>query len=314
MKLLHFLGGKEHVLHLASSRDVADRDLAAATQAAVAILGNHAGRAPRRVCAEVLHRALFLHHWVNNHKHISGTETLEDLAERAKAFIQDVSLDVAGWSPANWLELAATLEYDDEALAQAAMPEILKLHMRLTSRGTAHLALVVEDIMRTAWLAGATLHRHPARAQAAAFKLLRHLDSTAPGKRTPFEKHWADSVEFLGSLQAFAHRAHTRHWVCLAKRNLRLPGMSALLRITSYLDAHTQEFPRHADLRVHLAQESEAVRQALAAADANEDIAPRYRGQVMFLERFNLRAADLGLLADDIVAPDALIELRADFE
>ena len=73
-------------------RDVVGRNLATATQEAVAILGDHVGRASRRVCAEVLHRALYLHFWVNNHPRISGCTSLEDLSQRAKHIIQDTSL------------------------------------------------------------------------------------------------------------------------------------------------------------------------------------------------------------------------------
>ena len=51
-------------------------------RAAVAILGGHVERAHRQVCAEVLHWALFLPHWVNTHRRISGAESLEDLAAR----------------------------------------------------------------------------------------------------------------------------------------------------------------------------------------------------------------------------------------
>ena len=50
MKFLHWLGGKELVLHLVSSRDIVDRELAVATKDAVAILGNIVGRAQASLC------------------------------------------------------------------------------------------------------------------------------------------------------------------------------------------------------------------------------------------------------------------------
>ena len=90
MQFLHWLGGKELVLHLVSSRDIVDRELAVATKDAVAILGHFIGRAQKRVCAEVLRRSLYMHRWVNNHRNLSAVESLEDLAERAKLIIQDV--------------------------------------------------------------------------------------------------------------------------------------------------------------------------------------------------------------------------------
>ena len=46
----------------------------------------------------------------------------------------------------------------------------------------------------------------------AALSLFRHMDSVAPDKRTPFERHMADSEEVMDSLQSFAHRADA---VCL---------------------------------------------------------------------------------------------------
>ena len=229
MHFMRFLSGKEQVLHETASRDVEDRDLTRATKQAVAILGNHIGRAQRRVCAEVLRRSLFLHHWINSHRHISRMETLATLAERAKAIIQDVSLDDAtmvrlgcdqallaarGWTPATWLDIAATLEYDDQELAQAAIADVTKLHLELTTRGTAHLSLVIENIMRTSWLAGATLQPNPVQAQTAAQELLRHLDTVAPARRSAFEQHLADTDELLEALRAFAARKVA---VCLWK-------------------------------------------------------------------------------------------------
>lgn len=353
-------------MHETASRDVEDRDLTRATKQAVAILGNHIGRAQRRVCAEVLRRSLFLHHWINSHRHISRMETLATLAERAKAIIQDVSLDDAtmvrlgcdqallaarGWTPATWLELAATLEYDDQELAQVAIADVTKLHLELTTRGTAHLSLVIENIMRTSWLAGATLQPNPVQAQTAAQELLRHLDTVAPARRSAFEQHLADTDELLEALRAFAarkvavclwkgqgeyrvlfqflamrfllapdqvldcERSHARwNWICLSKRSLRLPAMNAQLRLTAYLEAHHDEFPTHEELRPHLEMEAEAHRQALANANADEQVAPGFRAHLIFLERFNLRAADLDLFADDPGAHGAPVRFRSDFE
>ena len=100
-------------------------------------------------------------------------------------------LAAKGWAPRTWVELAAALEYGDEALAQEAMPQLQELHLRLVTRGTSHLALAVANIMRTSWIASATLHPGPGVAQVSALKLLRHLDSVAPDKQTPFERHLA---------------------------------------------------------------------------------------------------------------------------
>ena len=73
LNFLRALRGREHILHLVCTRDLALRRLEADTQGAVLLLANHSGRAQRQVCAEVLHRALYLHWWVNAHGRISST-------------------------------------------------------------------------------------------------------------------------------------------------------------------------------------------------------------------------------------------------
>ena len=74
LNFLRFLRGREHALHLVTKEDLARRpNLAQATHDAVPLLGDHEGRAMRQVCAEVLHRALYLHWWVNKHGRIAET-------------------------------------------------------------------------------------------------------------------------------------------------------------------------------------------------------------------------------------------------
>ena len=141
-----------------------------------------------------------------------------------------------------------------------ALAAVLDWHSALVARGTAHLAPVVDNIMRTSWLASATLHCDPWRAQLGALALLRQLDSVAPAKRTRFEHHLADTEELMENLRSFAHReqavclwpgggaynplfqhlalrfllapdqvldwerVHARwQWICEGKHNLRLP-------------------------------------------------------------------------------------------
>ena len=98
------------------------------------------------------------------------------------------------------------LEFDDEAAAQNNMHEIMQLHLRLVSRGTAHLALTMANIMRTSWLAAAILSPAPPQAQTAAVKLLRHIWSIAPDKHTSFESYLAKNVQLMKHLEDFAHR------------------------------------------------------------------------------------------------------------
>ena len=68
--------------------------------------------------------------------------------------------------------------------------------------------------------------------------------------------------------------------MCNGKRNLRLPLLNASLKLTTYLEANGMQFPPHGDLGEFLAREAAAFRVAVAAVEANEDIAPAYRRQV----------------------------------
>ena len=367
LNFLRFLNGRERTLHMLASRDVSDRSLAAATQDAVEVMASHEGRAQRRVCAEVLHRSLYLHFWVNAHNHICGVKTLDELMDQAKSIIQGVSLDadtmkrlgcsdgmiaLKGWErPSTWVELAALLEYEDEALARAALPSVYALHANLVARGTSHLALVVDNVKRTSWMAGALLHEDPVRAQTAATGLLLHLDSIAPCKRTPFERHLADSEELMPDIASFANRevavclwqgggayrrvfkflamrfllapdqvidcerVHARwNWMCDGAKGVRLPHMNATLRLTQHLETNGSEFPSHERLHKHLEQEANGVRVARAEVHANEEIAPGFREQCVHLERFNLRAVDIPLLGGDPDLLDAPAPLRSDFD
>ena len=364
---LQFLGGKERVLSLVAVRDVSDRALAPATQLAVTIMGDVRGRAVRRVAAEVLHRALFLHFWVNDHVRICGGETLENLTDKAKAVLQDVALDEPtmkrlgcedAWfartglaRPETWVALAVLMEFEDEDLARGALPHVLGVHGDLVARGTAHLALVVDNIMRSSWIAGGILHKDPVVAQSSAQRLLVHLDSVAPHKRSAFETHLAGDERLMDALADFAHRedavcvwhghgaykhlfrflavrfllapdevldcerAHARwNWWCLGKRSLKLPALNARLRLTAHLEQHLSQFPPHAILKEFLERAADAQRVARAEVDAMEDIAPGYREAYITLERFNLRAADIALVRDGHGAPGDAAPMRTDLE
>ena len=161
---LAFLRGKEHVLNRVCQRDVTDRDVARTTKDAAALLGDLSGRAARSVAAELLHRALFLHRWVNKHRHIAREQSFRSLLQQAKDQIQDTSLAEAavkrlgttpeeiamkGWRPETWIELATLLVYDDDQLAGAELPRVWAVHASLVARATSHLALLEDNIMRT---------------------------------------------------------------------------------------------------------------------------------------------------------------------
>ena len=182
------------------------------------------------------------------------------------------------------------------------------------------MKLAIGNILRTSWIAGAMLHTQPAKAQVAGCTLLRHLDTTHPDKRTPFEKHLCESPELMRSITDFAtrdvpvclwqgggtykylfqllalrfllapdqvldcERAHARwNWLCLSKRALRMPLLNASLRLTRWLESHMFEFPMEEDISKHLSQETHLRRVALAEANTVEDLAPGSRQELVDL-------------------------------
>ena len=95
--------------------------------------------------------------------------------------------------------------------------------------------------------------------------------------------------------------------------------MNAYLRLTSYLEGHKQEFPNYDDIRMDLMREADAVAvlKATARATANADIAPEFIEGLQYLERFNLRAADMSLFVDDDPlpgVPDEPQQRRSEFQ
>jgi hypothetical protein len=350
---LAFLRGKEHILHRLCQRDLADpgRKLKEGSHAAAAILGDVLGRARRSVAAEVIHRALFLHAWVNKHGRIAGNATLEQLSDRAKGVLLDLSLDdrtlqrlgcsrdamaAKGWEPENWVDLVALMEYDNAGLAREAMAVLHLYHLRLTTKATGHLSLVVENILRTHWLGAGVLNKDPAAARAATDALHLRVERTAPGKRSPFERWMASSPALMGQLAAFrtravpcrvwqgggaykllftslavrfllnpdqvldCERAHARwNWLLESKRAMRLPMLNGHLRTTAYLEANVGQLPEGEAWDQRVQDQVAAHRQALADVGADGPVARGYHHRALFLERFNLRAADACLLGLD---------------
>ena len=72
------------------------------------------------------------------------------------------------------------------------------------------------------------------------------------------------------------------------------------------------EFPPHEDLSMHLAQEAQHRRVALAEADTEEDIATGFREALVDPERYNLNIADLALFQDEPTLVEEPLDLRSD--
>ena len=109
-------------------------------------------------------------------------------------------------------------------------------------------------------------------------------------------------------------RAHARwQWLCELKRGCTLPSVNAFLRCTRFLEQHGGEFPSPEDLGPWLEAEQAHLRRARAAIDAEDEIAPGWRHRAVYLERFNLRAADLDLLGGE-GAPLELVSYRTSYQ
>ena len=362
---LAFLRGKEHVFHAVAQRDVADRGVVQSTVHAVALFGDVRGRAYRSVVAELLHRTLFLHQWVNNHSHIARVQTLTSLMQKAKNIIEDLSLDdnviarlgtsreemyAKGWRPSTWVELATYLVYNDPLLVAPALEQVMRLHEKLVSTAVSHLALIEDNVFRTTWLTATLLSSDAATAQAGAQTLLRQLLTVAPGRQSSFERSVSDNVTLMANLQAFANvtpatclwknhgaykplfrflalrfllspdqvldceRFHARwQWLCATKRALRLKSLNASLRLTWHLEQNLGRFPPHKDLAAYLHNEKARLRGIYRQLDIEDAVAPVFRPDVPFLERFNLRSADLHLLHEHAAPFLAMTTLRAEY-
>ena len=351
LEFLKFLRGKEHVLAPVCRRDVDDRHVADKTLDAVALLGDVRGRAGRSVVAELLHRALFLHRWVNVHPHIARVELLETLFQQGKDNLQDLGLDdlvierigttraelgVKGWDPCTWVELAVLLVYDDTELAQGALPEIMEFHSRLVARTVSHLALLEDNIHRTTWRAGGLLAPDATAAQASANALERQLLTTARARLTAFEQVLVGNGTYMENLRAFAsaspavclwqnhgaykplfrflalrfllapdqvldcERVHASwQWQCTCRRALRLKALNAWLRLKQFLATHGNQFPLPDALAEPLRNEMAWLRGIHRQVREEDRVAERWRADFPYLERFNLRMADLHLVGED---------------
>ena len=110
-------------------------------------------------------------------------------------------------------------------------------------------------------------------------------------------------------------RTHARwEWFCELKRNLSLASMNALLRLTRFLEQHRGEFPPPAVLGPLLENEKAHLRRARAAIDAADEIALGWRHKAVYLERFNLRGADMDLLGEQDAAPLDLVSYRTSYQ
>ena len=223
----------------------------------------------------------------------------------------------------------------------------MALHSSMVARSVAHLALLEDNIFRTTWLAGELLAQDAEAAQASANMLQRHLLRTAPARLSSFDQALVRNETYMENLQAFAtatpavclwqnHGAykplfrflalrfllapdqvldcegvHARwQWLCASKRNLRLKSLNAILRLNHFLGSNGNEFPPPHVLADHLRTEMAVLRAAHLKLQREDQVAPKWRSDAPYMDRFNLRVADLHLLADDEAPAPGLATCR----
>ena len=245
--------------------------------------------------------------------------------------LTQTDLEEKSWSPRTWVELVVLVICGEAAGDR--LREALDFHRLVADKASCHLSLTQDNIYGTPWLAARLLSSSASDAQASARALVRHIAKTPSANRTLFEAHLFETTELWTELEAFAHarpavpvwkgrrrfenlfrflaprflvapdhvldceRQHARwQWMCAAKRGLKLPGLTAFLKRTSYLEKHAGAFPPDEALAEHLEASQAQLRWDYSEASRAEDLAPGWRQEMVWAERFNLRSEDHGPL------------------
>ena len=214
--------------------------------------------------------------------------------------------------PTTWVHLKV-LEVVGEDLVFRYLNEALGFFRVVSDAAASHLKLLLENTFRTPWMAAKILSRDADVARSSARDLLRYLDTTAPGNRSSFERHLAESEELWANLQSFAEqdppllvwkgrgrfetlfkflgprfllapdhvldaeRVHARwQWSCLIKRSIKFQFLNASLRLTHYLE-HCVKFPDHDTLLPCLQAEIKEHKIALQALSDDDEVALGHR-------------------------------------
>ena len=151
--------------------------------------------------------------------------------------------------------------------------------------------------------------------------MAKHVASTRPGNRTPFEEYlltqeelWKNLLEFSEAEPAVllwhdngkferlfkflaprfllapdhvldAERIHARwQWICRAKRAQKIQSLNASLRIMHHLE-HNQTFPTHEELLQHLHAEARDHTLSMEALEDDTPLAWRYRAASALIHR-----------------------------
>ena len=238
---------------------------------------------------------------------MAGTTSWDTLMEQAVSLILGLDItpqvlemfhlshdDVQAMDPRprTWVDLAVLQVVGAGKLVEERLPETMDFHRTVSDEAAAHLNLLAENTFRTPWLAAKILSKDKDLAKESANALVRHLASTRPNNRTPFEEHVFTTEELFRNLVEFsqaehavlvwhsdgkyaclfmflaprfllnpdhvldAERIHARwKWLCGTKRNISLQCLNAMLRLMQYMEAH-QTFPSQDQLLPHLRAEA----------------------------------------------------------
>ena len=316
------LEGKEHLFHAMATKDLEQRSLSADTREAIMHLADIQGRIHRRILQEILERCQFLYYWSGKHPAVASEVPWDELMEKAVSLILSLEIeqhvlmrlrmkeeDLAALHtrPRTWVELVLLQVLGDEELIAERLPQNLDFHRLVSDQAAAHLHLLADNTFRTPWMAAKLLSKDKNLARGAASALAKHLASTRPSNRTPFEEYlvtqeelWRNLLEFSEAEPAVllwhdngkferlfkflaprfllapdhvldAERIHARwQWICRAKHAQKIQSLNASLRIMHHVEQN-QTFPTHEELLQHL--HAEAKDHALSM-DALEDDTP----------------------------------------
>jgi len=198
---LKWLLPKETTLARLAVRDIEQRGLGADIKEAVASMTNLRDRVFRRLNLDMVERGLFMFYFSKKAKHILPDYSFDEIVEKAIGVLTDSAIDdnflkrhcitdeflmQRGWLEHSCVQVLALLgTEEDEAAAEALMPEAAEYHLRVLSRMASHVQLNAANIGRSTWLFGQLLSTRPAVAREAASKLCEHFQRTREELRAP---------------------------------------------------------------------------------------------------------------------------------
>ena len=216
-------------------------------------------------------------------------------------------------APKTWVDIAVLNVVEEKDLVADRLPQALEFHRLVTDRAAGHLQLLADNTFRSPWLAAQLLSTDKEAARSAAGDLAKHLAGTRPSNRTHFEKHLFENEGLWQDLTCFskadppillwhghckyerlfkflaprfllapdsvldAERVHARwQWDCSARRNMKMHGLNASLRLKHYSE-NNQAFPTSEELLEHLQVEVAEHRLSLEDIARDGELAKGYR-------------------------------------